>query len=334
MSKICIFLGAGSSTIFNKPTTKKFKENLIKELRLRNNDFEIAKEVIFLYEKHKDVEYILQCIRDLREISKVGSEFLFGNSVNNYNYNNTSVKFSDLYKYLDDIEEYIIEKLFQYYRWDPNHEKFIEQAINPIINLLKKYGSDIRIATTNYDTIVEHSIKSVDGFTYDENDDIHKWNPSVFDSTIVDKLILYKLHGSLTWREHSSLGFIKEPKNEEKIINTAELTNLLIYPTLSPKDGHEKDPFKTIRKKFKDFLLECDLCLIIGFSFRDEHVTKIFTEYLSSGKLLIILSPTAEENIKSNDDLMKFIDVQNLKIINENFSLNFETSIIEEIIPH
>jgi len=64
------------------------------------------------------------------------------------------------------------------------------------------------------------------------------------------------------------------------------LNNLLIAPTISPKDGHEKEPFKTIRQKFINYLEIADVCIVIGFSFRDKKVAEPF---LSKAICLITL---------------------------------------------
>lgn len=38
-----------------------------------------------------------------------------------------------------------------------------------------------------------------------------------------------------------------------------------------------------------------DACIVIGFSFRDEHINDIFSKFLTRGKSIIIVSPSADK---------------------------------------
>jgi menaquinone-dependent protoporphyrinogen IX oxidase len=43
-----------------------------------------------------------------------------------------------------------------------------------------------------------------------------------------------------------------------------------------------------------------DVCISIGFSFRDSHLNEIFGEFLNNHKLLIVISPSAVTNVYRN----------------------------------
>ena len=73
-----------------------------------------------------------------------------------------------------------------------------------------------------------------------------------------------------------------------------------MYPTLSPKEGAEIEPYKTIREEFRRFMETADACIIIGFSFRDSHLNTIFSDFLKCGKRIIVVSPSADENVYTN----------------------------------
>lgn len=105
-------------------------------------------------------------------------------------------------------------------------------------------------------------------------------------------MFLYKLHGSLDWKKHIELGFIRTGI-ESKIKDDTIIDNLIIAPTLSPKDGHEIEPFKAILKNFEDYMNTAEICLVIGFSFRDIHIKRIFQSFVKSGKSIVIVSPDA-----------------------------------------
>ena len=51
-----------------------------------------------------------------------------------------------------------------------------------------------------------------------------------------------------------------------------------------------------------------NISIVIGFSFRDEYITEIFRNYLTRGKLLIVVSPSAKNNLKSSTALSEFLE--------------------------
>jgi hypothetical protein len=115
----------------------------------------------------------------------------------------------------------------------------------------------------------------------------------------VTNIYLYKLHGSLNWKKHKVYGV--EATSEERRSNDPNYSeNLLVYPTVSPKDGEFMEPYKTIRATFKKFMETNDICIVIGFSFRDEHINEIFSSFLNRGKSVIIISPSADKNVYSS----------------------------------
>jgi hypothetical protein len=75
---------------------------------------------------------------------------------------------------------------------------------------------------------------------------------------------------------------------------------MLVYPTLSPKDGYEKEPYKSIRDNFVKMMDISDLCIVIGFSFRDIHINDIFLKFLKNGKTIIVISPDAWISYNTN----------------------------------
>ena len=79
-----------------------------------------------------------------------------------------------------------------------------------------------------------------------------------------------------------------------------EERNLLIYPTLDPKDGLDNEPFAALNEKFRNDLCgDTDLLLVIGYSFRDTPINKIFRSYLDKGHPMVVLSPTAHYDLYS-----------------------------------
>ena len=82
----------------------------------------------------------------------------------------------------------------------------------------------IDVFTTNYDSIIEGYCRDnggkrynvIDGFEYDPSVSFKKWNESVFDKErIPDSIYLFKLHGSLNWKQHRQFGVVKLEDVEE-----------------------------------------------------------------------------------------------------------------------
>jgi hypothetical protein len=97
----------------------------------------------------------------------------------------------------------------------------------------------------------------------------------------ITNVYLYKLHGSLNWKRHKIYD-IEATSEERRSYDSNYVENLLVYPTLSPKDGAEVEPYKTIREEFRKYMEGADLCIVIGFSFRDMHINTIFSDFLKN----------------------------------------------------
>jgi hypothetical protein len=192
----------------------------------------------------------------------------------------------------------------------------------------------------------ERKCRCIYGFRYDEYSERRLWDKDKgYDISSVQEgvtnVYLYKLHGSLNWKKHAT-GEIEAISGETPFSDPNYVEDMLIYPTLSPKDGQELEPYNIIREKFKDFMDEADACIVIGFSFRDEHINNIFTDFLKRGRrTLIVVSPSAEKYIDENllekyelpqakktslsdDESIKIYDVNGTKIIAINNKMTVE----------
>jgi hypothetical protein len=169
--------------------------------------------------------------------------------------------------------------------------------------LREKYHDDTQLANWQ-----KRNYHCIDGFnTVKGWSGGRKWDKGKYEAQLADGEIpvyLYKLHGSTDWKRHKKHRIVatgeEGPSSDKNYIEP-----MLVYPTLSPKDGRGVKPYKTIREKFKEQLMKrTDVCIVIGFSFRDEHINSIFSKFLKLGtKTLIVVSPSAEKNI--NENLLK-----------------------------
>lgn len=78
---------------------------------------------------------------------------------------------------------------------------------------------------------------------------------------------------------------------------------------------------------------DADVCIVIGFSFRDEHINNIFINYLNLQKPFIVISPTINVDIKNN--LLKnsndILDNENIKQIDKSLNGDEITDLINKI---
>jgi len=180
----------------------------------------------------------------------------------------------------------------------------------------------LNIFTLNYDAAVEifcenNGIRYTDGFEPD-------WNKGRF----VEKNIqinLFKLHGSLYWFRTKSNKTIKVPmkglqSSLLKYLTDEEVSEMMIYPTL--EKNKQLGVYSWLSQKFKDELNRSDVCVIMGYSFRDGDIKDSIIESLSSNHnlWLIIASPHASKHKKEffsyDDEIAARIVTMDMDMIN------------------
>ena len=146
----------------------------------------------------------------------------------------------------------------------------------------------------------------------------------------------------MNWKKHKLYDVVATVE-ESRSRDPNYVENILICPTLSPKDGTEIEPSNTIRNEFKKFMEVADVCIIVGFSFRDEHINSIFSDFIERGKSIIVISPSADKNVYTNllrkdmpqaektiahdtDESIACLFRENKKIITINQHLSLENS--------
>lgn len=362
--KIAFFLGAGASVQFEKPTTAQLRRELRDKYRVDGNEL-----LLSLLEHHNtgDIEDVLQSIKELKTFfQNKGGDFFkskfnvtltkkgdFGfdlvtlNSKKNPKEKET-ISYDTFISSIEEIETIIENEIFYFYQWRHIHDERVVEVYNRIFQRL--HGHEIRFGTTNYDRVIEeYCIRSkmmcIDGFKLDFISGRSIWQngdyPMPYNDENVKKIWLYKLHGSLNWKEHISHGIVKTDDESKISLDEKYLKNLLIYPTISPKNGHTEEPFKTIRARFTEFLESADLCVVIGFSFRDEHVNDFLKKFLEKKKPFIVISPSMPDDLYRliNKNSYNFgymgeenvVDVGNITIFRERFDLDTVDKILDVI---
>lgn len=307
--KIGLFLGAGASAPFGMPPTVELRNKLQK---FTYNDVEEEILQSFLTEsKFLDIEYVLQAVRDIIEFSrsKGGNYFFTHGKDGIFRYQKGTVPFDTFINKVVQAETSLEDFVYENYRWKTSSEELLLQIYDKIIEFLKNHSNSVNIFTTNYDRVIEEycrlreKYQCIDGFERQPpHSEISQWtgnfnvkkNPNG-----PENIYLYKLHGSLNWKERANYGIVKTLE-EGKTPDLNFIRNLVVMPTLSPKIEEEQDPFKTIISNFIKFMKNADACIVIGFSFRDDRLNGIFKSFIENGKVLIIISPSSMEKTCKN----------------------------------
>jgi hypothetical protein len=312
--KIGLFLGAGASVPYGKPTTQVLKNELMKKYtnlasESNNSDYYYIQSIIG-FPEFKDIEHVLQCIKEVDDfftLSRYGAYYLLNHNLQ-FQFPGRPWGLQTLTDRTKDIRRMLEDDVFENYAWDYSVDPELDTIFDSLFSLIKSKSNEIQVFTTNYDRAVEEycskrekNCRCIDGFQSDEYSNRRIWGRGYSRPAAEGKMnvYLYKLHGSLNWKRHKSYG-IEATGEERRSSDSNYVENLLVYPTLSPKDGTEIEPYKTIREEFKRFMETADACIIIGFSFRDSHLNMIFSDFLKRGKRIIAVSPSADENIYTN----------------------------------
>jgi len=298
--KILVFTGAGASAQFGLPTTKQFRK-LFWESRRQRDDFQTA---LFNYENYPDIEYILQCVYDVKRLKNS----LAGSFVSDLQQKREKDLYYPWRSFLNSIgmyDEKILHELFERYTIKKDQEDNLKKFYGDFFGLIKSYNDNkIQIATTNYDTTVEDfcaylpsEYTCIDGF--EKKGEYNIWAPNTLNLENYHgnetPIALMKIHGSLNWQKYGTGQFIKTEKREYQR-ETDSRGSVIIAPTLNPKETEIKEPFKTLLELYIKKVNDADVCIVIGSSFRDEVINRPIIEFLNNKKSLIIISPSAYQN--------------------------------------
>ena len=192
--------------------------------------------------------------------------------------------------------------------------------------LRTKDNSRIRVFTTNNDLFNEMALDAlnihyINGF----NGGLHKYfNPALFNytwskrmDTSIDKyepvenmVYLYKIHGSVNWRETQNMTNNYFEIEEVAASETCADDSVLIYPTPTKQDKSLGSPYVDLFREFQNKLLEPHSVLfVIGYSFSDRHVNDIIYRALATNSTInVVIFGTKPEDSERKEKPIFFID--------------------------
>lgn len=188
------------------------------------------------------------------------------------------------------------------------------KVINHLNNKLKS-NNKLAIVTTNYDTLLEDAADSLnytvnDGFTFSYEP---KFDSDMFDWDLVkpisgvhtkeleykkNLIILLKIHGSLTWEEFQGEIYRKGKAQVE--------TPVMVFPSSDKYAQSYGEPYFELFSKFQELLKKPNTLLIsTGFSFADNHISKMVTQAIknNAGLSLLVTDYNIDQNTQNWKEL-------------------------------
>jgi hypothetical protein len=296
MVEIMFFLGAGASIHAGLKGVVALVDDFLNYLGKETNEYKIAFTIVGLLQEWKkdnkidreiDLEILLEAIEKLENIKHDYIKYFF--------------KDLTLEKTFELNQEILLSKKLKEFLIN-SFTKNLQSVeyLKPMLDFLDHKPLDI--FSTNYDVCIEKlcSITKkicIDGF------DESNWNLDIFNKKR-QQINLYKLHGSVTWFRNEK-GEIKKnvmftsDNNKTEMISGEEWVPLILYPG---KKLSYFEPVIDLLSVLKTKTRAADYCFVIGYSFKDDHLVKLF-KYASeiNNKLIIFLISPSAYSIYNND---------------------------------
>ena len=327
---VVIFLGAGASAPFGYPTMDGLQSQLMNRVEDTERDLLVGLPSLG---GNKDVEVVLQHLDAIEGLTDRGLGEIFEKSWVEFSVlgKKQTMGFPELIKLCRSLRETIQDTIFDVYQFRPKSAENFQlygQFFSTLASITR--ARELHVYTTNYDRIIEEfgvrndGYQVVDGFQHDEKTGRYLWKPSSFDSPLPDvgrPLKLFKLHGSLTWKSGENGIERVAPEIRLKQPTTILKKDILVYP--GSKEPPEQEPFRTLYERFETQMKETDRCLVVGFSFRDPYLNRVFRDFVYSGRgELLVMSKNCGQVVAKNlldlrqaTKLEDYLDRKNVALI-------------------
>lgn len=315
MPKVALFLGAGASRAFGYPTTLDFVRNLKGVLGGRPVESEILKSILNR-PNVSDIEHVLQKLDPIVNLdSNDYFKAVFKESEAKQRLLGIDMTVNLFVNYCGRLRQTIMNELYIQYEFDTSKIKTVQTLYDELYSILANINDDpeLHVFTTNYDSILERycavskfQIEFTYGFRTDGRSGRQFWHSEWLKNWKSDRqknkgIRLYKLHGSLDWREMVDRR-IERVLTEERVPSRSRRykRNIVIYP--AQKHYATEEPFRRLQRYFENVLNQHDICLVIGFSFRDLLINNTFLDFLrgNTKRRLVVVSPNAMKDVNEN----------------------------------
>jgi hypothetical protein len=189
----------------------------------------------------------------------------------------------------------------------------------------------LHIFSTNYDICIERFCITNNKTFFDGFFD-GKWDPDKFAINLNRDVLLYKLHGSVTWSRdergryaRNEIAITDTERPQTNIVTGENEIPLISYP--GRKLEYFEPTFDLI-VQLKNRLNHPNLkyIFVVGYSFRDDHIRRL-VQYASERNhefILFLISPSAQEIYQTN--LKHYKDIDFVSVFEDNASITERNS--------
>ena len=280
-SKVTLLTGAGASKALGFEDSVGLVEKLIKPITLSSKSRTKSEKQLFdlIYKYSYKQEQVLENIFGILDglSSPIKADQLL-------DYNLNIIDQIPIIQSASNLENYIIGIIKEHFIEEIKYEKSAT-LYQPLFSLLQSFAfsKGLPIFTTNYDVSIENAasnlnIPILNGF----NDDSIWSGRPIFDKDNFDKykICLFKLHGSINWRNES------EGVTERPLGCPVESESVLLYPTQTKNIS--KEPYLTNYDYFYECLRGSRMLIVIGYSYNDVIINNIIRKAKSVNPLQVI----------------------------------------------
>ena len=184
---------------------------------------------------------------------------------------------------IEGLRDEINALVYRLYAEEPRPKKLETWA--GLLSVLLESHQVVQVFTTNYDLVLESVISEggLDNRIATGRDrgrfrtrlDLAYWDPDNKSLSGEKKVgLLTKLHGSVDWQRGNNSEIIMGPPRFSEVHDN----HIILYP------GHKgepiDEPFITFHRHLRSVAQAADAAIFIGYSFRDEHINSILSNFL------------------------------------------------------
>ncbi len=149
----------------------------------------------------------------------------------------------------------------------------------------------LHLFTTNYDLTFEHLTSSFPGNALVNGlrpESVHRWvwDPSTYQSSPDSaRLLVYRLHGCSHWFFEPSGEVFHYPHPP---LGQASLRPMVIFPSKVKTEQIHGGPFVVAYRAFRKALIDAQVCVIIGYSFRDPGIQEALADARDPAQFIVV----------------------------------------------
>lgn len=286
--EVVFFLGAGASVHADVPDTLGMVQKFEDHIRQWPEKRKTIQTIVEILRQRKpphqpvDVELLLETLERLEKKEK--DEILWFYELKRF----LLEGYPDKRPLTDALKEFIKRTAIV----DANRIRYLE----PLLEFIEERPLDI--FSVNYDTCIE---QFCDTYRKDLQDgfDLY-WNPETFGRKT--DVRLYKLHGSVTWYRSDKGRYLKIPILSEsssiELVSREKAESLVLYPF---RKWTYAEPMLELLVELKRKLDVANYVFVVGYSFRDEHIRRLFWDAANRNRnlVLLLIGPHALETYES-----------------------------------